>query len=325
MMTPLSHIPVLARELVENVSFQSNDGVYLDGTFGLGGHSRFMAREMAPDGGIVGLEWDKRLEKYHKDLEKFSSIQIFYDSYERFDFVLASQGFQEINGALLDLGLSSVHIDNAEMGFSFQKEGALDMRYSQDQERHAGDILNEMSENQLASIFFRYGEEGLSRKIARQIVRRRKKKNFTTIQDFVEFLKAVFPSQKGYPWKGIRRIFQALRIEVNQELNNLEHFLDKVTFWMFRENDWLAIISYHSLEDKIVKKRFTELTRECICPREEPVCQCDYEPDFEWVKKVIKPTSKEMEDNPRAASARLRIIRRRFDANIKPPIKEWSS
>lgn len=305
------HIPVLAEELIASVPLKDSDGVYLDGTFGLGGHSRYLSRNLPSNAMIIGLEWDDRLEEYHKKIKKNSSVKVFYDNYSQFDFVLASQGIQSLNGVLLDLGFSSVHIDEASMGFSFQQDSPLDMRYSRELKQDAGMILNKTSEKELGRIFFRYGEEPLSKKVARAIVKRRSKRPFETTQDFVRFLQDVFPSQKGYPWKGIRKTFQSLRIVVNKELVNLENFLKKITCWLFQENDWIAIISYHSLEDRMVKRHFTSLTQACVCPKEEPVCRCDHIPEYEWIEKIIKPSSKEVEENPRSASARLRIIRRK--------------
>ncbi len=307
------HIPVLAEELLNYIPLSQKNGVYLDGTFGLGGHSCYLSSKLPSDAKIIGLEWDERLKEYHSSMPRNPMINVFYDSFRQFDFVLASQGIPAINGALLDLGFSSVHIDDDRMGFSFQKDGDLDMRYSQDLERNAADVVNTTPEKELARILFRYGEEPLSKKVAREIVRRRNKQPFRKVLQLVDFLKEVLPSGKGYPWKGIRRIFQAIRIEVNQELQNLESFLKKITSWFFQKNDWLAIISYHSLEDRMVKQHFKELTRECVCPEEEVVCRCEHVPDFVWVKKIIKPSSKEVEENPRSASARMRIICRQTD------------
>jgi len=302
------HIPVLADTLMDLLSFREG-GIYLDGTYGLGGHSALMVSKVGTTGRVYGLEWDPRMYQESLTKELPSQVEVINTSYAQFDFALASRGVTHIDGALLDLGISSVHADE-DMGFSFRNDGPLDFRFNPETPKSAADIIAESSEEQLAELFWKYGEERLSGKAAHAIVRQREKKPFTRTLDLVDCLEKIFPHKGGYPRNGIQRIFQALRIFVNGELDNLQTFLSKIPEWL-SENGWVAVISFHSLEDRIVKETFQTWVETCICPAGIPKCSCGRNPDFQWYgKKHYKPTQEEISSNRRARSSILRVVRK---------------
>lgn len=303
----MEHIPVLADCLLSNVIINP-EGCYLDGTFGLGGHSALIADKLSTKGKVVGLEWDERM--YAKTEASFleKPIERYNESYAQFDFLLASQGYGKLNGALLDIGISSVHADDPNMGFTYRQNVELDFRFNQKSPLKAKDILNTYSAKELMIIFSKYGEERFSKSIAQHIVKARQNAKFETTFDLNQLLEKILPKTKGYPKKGIIRIAQALRIETNKELDNLTTYLDKIPYWI-APGGWIAIISFHSLEDKIVKKRFQSLTQGCICPPDIPECRCNRKAQFRWVgKKNYRADQEEVQNNKRASSAILRII-----------------
>ncbi len=303
----MKHIPVLADKLVQIVPLEKK-GIYVDGTYGLGGHSKTLLKKKK-DIKIIGIEIDKYI--YEEALkEKPSQVVLFNDSFINFDFILASLSITGINGILIDLGLSSLHCEKPEYGFSYSKDSPLDFRFDRNSSLTAEEIINSYSEEELNRIFKEFGEEKFYKKISKEIVRKRKKERIKTSKQLVEILKKILPKKYGYPLKGITRVFQALRIEVNKELENLTIFLEKIKKWILPEG-WIAIISYHSLEDKIVKNYFSKYTKKCICPPDSPICTCGIKQKFEWVgKKKYKPSKEEVENNPRSRSAILRVIKK---------------
>ncbi len=302
------HIPVLAAEVHEGLAVQSGETV-VDGTFGAGGHASLLAADLGGRGKLIAIDRDPEARTYFDRLSKNVGIQT---RFLRGDFALllrqlADNGV-EADAILLDLGVSSMQIDRPERGFSYAADAPLDMRMDPSADVSAAGIVNEAGERDLATIFKRYGEERYARQIARAIVRRRKECPFERTGDLVETIRAAIPAParfgEGHPAK---RVFQALRIAVNDELGSLEAALP-AAFSMLRPNGRLAVISFHSLEDRIVKRFMRDLERGCDCPPDFPICVCGKKPQLRATRrKPIRPAAPELSANPRAASARLRI------------------
>jgi 16S rRNA (cytosine1402-N4)-methyltransferase len=305
------HVPVLAEEVRELLAVGPGATV-VDGTFGAGGHSRLLASELAGRGRLIAIDRDPEARTYFDRFRRELPPQ---SRFLRGDFAivlnqLAENGV-EADAVLLDLGVSSMQIDRPERGFSYAVDAPLDMRMDPSAPRSARDVVNELDERDLADILRRYGEERFARQIARAIVRRRETRPFERTADLVETIKGAIPAPRrfgdGHPAK---RVFQALRITVNQELESLERALP-AALTMLRPGGRLALISFHSLEDRIVKRFFTAEARGCVCPPELPVCVCGREPRLRLVtKKAVRPAPQEVAGNPRSASARLRVAAR---------------
>jgi len=301
------HVPVLADEVRTLLAVTPGDTV-VDATFGAGGHSRVLARDFEGHGKLVAIDRDPTVKPYFDRFKAASGIDA---RFLRGDFAvvlsqLAANGIQA-DAVLLDLGVSSMQIDRAERGFSYATDAPLDMRMDLSAELSAREIVNDWDERELASIFRRYGEERYAKQIARAIVRRRADAPFTRTGELVDTIKAAIPTParfgEGHPAK---RVFQALRIAVNDELTALETALP-AALAMLRPGGRLAVISFHSLEDRIVKRFLQEKARGCTCPPDFPVCVCGKEPEVRLLtRKPVRPSARELDDNPRAASARLR-------------------
>jgi 16S rRNA (cytosine1402-N4)-methyltransferase len=302
------HVPVLVEEVRELLAVQPGETV-LDATFGAGGHAAALAGDLQGRGKLIAIDRDPGARAYFDRLAKRLPLQT---RFLRGDFAvvldqLAHNGV-EANAILLDLGVSSMQIDRPERGFSYTADAPLDMRMDPSAEVTAAGIVNEAAERDLATIFRRYGEERYARQIAKAIVRRRKERAFERTSDLVETIKAAIPAPArfgdGHPAK---RVFQALRIAVNDELGALESALPSA-FSMLRPGGRLAVISFHSLEDRIVKRFMRDLERGCDCPPDFPVCVCGKQPELRSpVRKAIRPGAQETAANPRASSARLRV------------------
>jgi 16S rRNA (cytosine1402-N4)-methyltransferase len=303
------HVPVLAGEVRELLAVRPGETV-VDATFGAGGHAALLAADLQTKGSkLIAIDRDPGARTYFDRLAKRTPVQL---RFLRGDFAvileqLAGNGV-EADAILLDLGVSSMQIDRPERGFSYSVDAPLDMRMDPSADVTAAGIVNEAAERDLAIIFKRYGEERYARPIARAIVRRRKDEQFERTGDLVEVIKAAIPAParfgEGHPAK---RVFQALRIAVNDELGSLEAALPSA-FAMLRPGGRLAVISFHSLEDRIVKKFMRDLERGCECPPDFPVCVCGKTPQLRATsRKAIKPTSHETAANPRSSSARLRV------------------
>ena len=301
------HVPVLAGEVRELLAVRPGETV-VDATFGAGGHASLLAADLQGSGKLIAIDRDPGARVYFDRLAKQVGAQT---RFLRGDFSvileqLAGNGV-EADAILLDLGVSSMQIDRPERGFSYTADAPLDMRMDPSADVSAAGIVNEAAERDLATIFKRYGEERYARQIAKAIVRRRKEQPFERTGDLVETIKAAIPAParfgEGHPAK---RVFQALRIAVNDELGSLEAALPSA-FAMLRPGGRLAVISFHSLEDRIVKRYFRELARGCTCPPEFPICVCGNEPILrDLTRKPLRPAQRELEANPRAASAKLR-------------------
>jgi 16S rRNA (cytosine1402-N4)-methyltransferase len=302
------HVPVLASEVREHLAVQPGETV-VDATFGAGGHAAMLAAELQGRGKLIAIDRDPGARAYFDRFAKRTPVQT---RFLRGEFAvvleqLASNGV-EADAILLDLGVSSMQIDRPERGFSYNTDAPLDMRMDPSADVTAAGIVNEAAERDLATIFRRYGEERYARQIARAIVRRRKQQPFERSGDLVEVIKSAIPAPArfgdGHPAK---RVFQALRIAVNDELGSLEAALP-AAFSMLRPGGRLAVISFHSLEDKLVKRFMRDLERGCECPPDFPVCVCGKTPELRSTsRKAIRPNAAETAANPRSSSARLRV------------------
>ncbi len=303
------HIPVLADEVRRALAVQPGETI-VDATFGAGGHAALLVSDLGGRGKLIAVDRDPTARDYFDRLaRRAGSVQT---RFLRGDFAVILSQLAE-NGVtadaiLLDLGISSMQIDRPERGFSYSVDAPLDMRMDTSADVTAAGIVNEADERDLSTIFKRYGEERYARQIARAIVRRRKEQPFERTGDLVETIRAAIPAPArfgdGHPAK---RVFQALRIAVNDELGSLEAALPSA-FAMLRPGGRLAVISFHSLEDRIVKRFMRDLERGCECPPDFPVCVCGKEPELRALsRKPIRPSSAELAANPRAGSARLRV------------------
>jgi 16S rRNA (cytosine1402-N4)-methyltransferase len=302
------HIPVLAGEVRELLAVEPGETI-VDATFGAGGHASMLAADLQGRGKLIAIDRDPGAREYFDRLAARTPVQT---RFLRGDFAvvleqLAANGV-EADAILLDLGVSSMQIDRPERGFSYNTDAPLDMRMDPSADVTAAGIVNEAAERDLATIFKRYGEERYARQIAKAIVRRRKERPFERTGDLVEVIKAAIPAPArfgdGHPAK---RVFQALRIAVNDELGALATALP-AAFSMLRPGGRLAVISFHSLEDRLVKRFMRDLEQGCECPPDFPICVCGKEPQLRATsRKAIRPSAAETAANPRSSSARLRV------------------
>jgi 16S rRNA (cytosine1402-N4)-methyltransferase len=301
------HVPVLAAEVRESLAVHPGETV-VDATFGAGGHAALIVADLQGSGKLIAIDRDPTVRTYFERLEKRAGVNA---RLLRGDFgvvlpQLAANGVQA-DAILLDLGVSSMQLDRPERGFSYAADAPLDMRMDTAAELSARELVNEADERELALIFKRFGEERYARQIARAIVRRRAERPFERTTDLSDTIKQAIPTPArfgdGHP---ARRVFQALRIAVNDELGALEAALP-AAMRMLRPGGRIAVISFHSLEDRIVKQFIREQARGCTCPPEFPICTCGNEPVLrDLTRKPVRPGGRELEANPRAASAKLR-------------------
>lgn len=309
-----SHTPVLLKECIENLDIKA-DGVYLDGTLGGAGHSTEIVKKLGSCGMLIGLDQDAyALEVSHRRLEQMnkSAKQIFVNTnFKNIKEVCSQYRIQGVDGILLDLGVSSYQLDEPGRGFSYQKDAPLDMRMDRKNTFTAGTIVNEYSEEMIKTIIRDYGEEKWASRIAAFIVKARQEKRIQTTFDLVGIIKAAIPSsarrEGPHPAK---RTFQALRIAVNDELGILKQTIDD-SVEILKQGGRLCIITFHSLEDRIVKNEFHWKVNPCTCPPGFPVCVCGRKKEAEHVtRKPILPSDKELEENPRSRSAKLRVLKK---------------
>jgi 16S rRNA (cytosine1402-N4)-methyltransferase len=309
-LTPMAtkHLPVLAPELVALLDPRPGESA-LDGTFGGGGHARVVAERLGHDGSLICVDRDPLAEEHFHELEHDLDCDARFVAGDFADVLEDMRDARErVDVIYLDLGVSSFQLDVAERGFSYSYDAPLDMRMDPDQELSAAEIVNDWPEARLAEILRELGEERHARSIAREIVRRRP---LETTCELVEAVRESVPPAyrfgRGHPAK---KTFQAIRIAVNDELGSLDRALPAA--WdLLAVGGRLGVVSFHSLEDRRVKRFFADLARGCICPPEFPVCVCGHEPDAELVsKRAVKPGPEELERNPRSASARLRVARK---------------
>lgn len=302
-----SHKSVLLNETIENLNIKE-DGIYADLTLGKGGHSKEILKKLSPNGLLIGLDQDKdAIKAARENLKDFSNVLYFNENFENIENVLDEAGFNRIDGALMDIGVSSYQIDNEDRGFSYMKDGPLDMRMNKDNELTAKQIVNDYSLDELWKIFSEYGEERYSKTIAKAIVDYRKMHEINTTLQLRNIVMKTVNTNEAHPEK---RVFQALRIEVNRELEVLENTLEKIVDRL-NKNGRLCVITFHSLEDRIVKNKFKEMSKKCICPPDFPVCVCNHEKKVKLIsKKPILPSKNELKNNNRSHSAKLRVCER---------------
>lgn len=306
-MNSLPHLPVLYQEVLSALRPRSG-GRYVDCTVGAGGHAAGILEASAPDGMLLGLDVDPQaLALAEQRLASFGERVILRRaSYTTLRAQLTALGWDAVDGVLLDLGVSSMQLDTPQRGFSFREDGPLDMRFDPSQPLTAADLVNTLSEEALAEILWRYGEERRARQVARAIVAHRP---ITTTRQLAEIVARATTS--GRPgMHPATRTFQALRIAVNRELEHIEQVLPQAVAAL-RPGGRLAVIAFHSLEDRLVKQFMRRESRDCLCPPKQPVCTCGHRATLRIVKPFpIKPTAEEVARNPRARSARLRVAER---------------
>ena len=303
------HIPVLFNETVESLNIKP-DGVYVDGTAGGGNHSFAIAKKLSKNGTLICT--DRDIDAINECKRKFAglecNVKLFHTEFTSIPSILESENLKA-DGLLLDLGVSSHQLSEAERGFSYMQNAELDMRMNRDDGFTAADLVNTYSEQELSRIFFDYGEERYSRQISRKIVEARAVNPITTTFQLVDIIKSAMPQkalrEAQHPAK---RVFQAIRIAVNDELTQVEKILSQIMPHM-NSGARISIITFHSLEDRIVKTAFTKAENPCICPRDFPVCVCGAKSAGKILtKKPIVPSEKELEENPKSRSAKLRVF-----------------
>lgn len=307
------HKSVLLNECLDGLNIKE-DGIYVDGTLGGAGHSNEILKRLKKDGMLIGIDRDMdALNAAKKRLENFDNVIFVHDNHANIRNILKEQKINGVDGILLDLGVSSYQLDEASRGFSYMADAKLDMRMNQEDCISAYDVVNNYSEQKLASIFFDYGEERYSKQISRKICQIRENKKIETTLQLVDVIKSAIPSralqEKQHPAK---RVFQAIRIEVNEELSKLQKAVED-SIYSLNDGGRLCIITFHSLEDKIVKHTYEQMQGKCTCPKDFPVCVCGYKSYGKIInKKPIVATSEELEENPRSRSAKLRIFERKM-------------
>ena len=304
------HKPVLFDEVIENI-VTNKEGVYLDCTLGGAGHTQGILENTSEKGVVIAIDQDDdAIEFAGKKLENYKErIKIFKDNFKNLDTVLYMAGYEEVSGILMDIGVSSYQLDDPERGFSYKYEAKLDMRMNKNAKISAYEVINEFSEQEIADILYKYGEEPKSRRIARKITEARKEKKIETTTELADIvIRAIGKSMKRHPAK---RTFQAVRMYVNQELEVLEEALEKAVE-LLEDRGRLLVITFHSLEDRIVKNKFREFEKPCKCPPNIPICVCGKESLGKVItKKPIVAGELELNDNSRAHSAKLRVFERR--------------
>ncbi|WP_427338490.1 16S rRNA (cytosine(1402)-N(4))-methyltransferase RsmH [Caloranaerobacter sp. DY30410] len=302
------HVSVLLNEVIEGLNIREN-GIYVDGTIGGAGHSKEIVKKLK-NGRLIGIDQDiNAIYKAEEELEQYiEKVTLVHDNFSNISNILSRLNINAIDGVLLDLGVSSHQLDVAERGFSYKKDAFLDMRMDRSKDFSAWDVVNKYSEDELAKIIREYGEERWASRIAKFIVEYRKNNTIDTTGQLVEIIKKAIPkgARKDGPHPA-KRTFQAIRIEVNNELGILKQTIKDIVK-VLNKGGRICIITFHSLEDRIVKETFKELSLDCICPPELPVCMCDKKRELKIItKKPILPSDEEISGNPRARSAKLRI------------------
>lgn len=305
-----AHVPVMLGECLDGLKIKA-DGVYVDGTVGGGGHSSEIVKRLSDKGRLICFDKDEdALKASGARLADFKDrVTFVHDDYKNMPERLDTMGVGKVDGILLDLGVSSYQLDNAERGFSYMKDAPLDMRMDRSQRVSAYEVVNTYGEDEIAKILFDYGEEKLARAIARKIVNRRSEKPIETTLELAKIVEDTYPAKTrwkyGHPAK---RTFQAIRIEVNDELSSLGEAITAMARRL-EKGGRMAVITFHSLEDRIVKTAFKELSLACTCPPDFPVCVCGKVQEVGLVnKKPIVASEKELDENPRSQSAKLRVV-----------------
>ena len=304
-----NHVSVLLNECIEGLNIKEN-GIYVDGTLGGAGHSSEILKRLSNEGRLIGIDHDTDALRAAKErLKDYSNVTFVHSNFSNIENVLDNLNIDGVDGILMDLGVSSYQLDEGERGFSYMKDAPLDMRMNRENDFSAYNVVNEYSEEDLYRIIRDYGEEKFAKRIASFIVENRQEKNIETTLELVEIIKNAIPAKARregpHPAK---RTFQAIRIEVNSELSILNKTIEDGVKKL-NKGGRMAIITFHSLEDRIVKNKFRDLAVSCRCPKEFPVCVCGEKAKVKVIsRKAIEPTKEEVEINPRSRSAKLRVI-----------------
>lgn len=310
-MTQFAHVPVMPREIIEGLAIKP-DGIYLDCTLGGGGHSELILKKLTT-GRLIAIDKDEEALAFAKQrlAEYADKVTFVHSDFKRADEVLEELNIDNIDGVLMDLGVSSYQLDAAERGFSYRFDAPLDMRMDKTQFLTAFNVVNEYNEMDIADILFRYGEERYARKIAANIIRYRADNTIRTTGQLAEIVEKSYPPKERF--KGgnpCKRTFQAIRIEVNGELRELDEIIGKLAERL-NKGGRICVITFHSLEDRIVKREFQYLEAKCICPPKQPVCTCNKVQTVKIItKKPVIASEEELAVNSRAQSAKLRVAER---------------
>ena len=305
------HIPVMEKEALDLLQCRPG-GIYVDATVGLGGHSQSILERIQPGGLLIGIDRDKEsLEQAQARLKPFADgMRLFHDNYKNLPLILNNLATKPVDGILLDLGVSSYQLLSQERGFSFQSDAILDMRMDRTQQWNAADLVNNLPENELANLIYRFGEERLSRRIAAAIVYERAKAPITRCSQLAAIISRAFKVRGQQGIHPATRTFQALRIAVNEELEGLEDFLSEA-FSFLKPGGRMVVIAFHSLEDRIVKRAFRKLAGQCVCDAPPELCMCPRQTLAHLITpRPMTPRPEELAINPRARSARLRSLER---------------
>ena len=305
------HKPVLLNECIEGLNIKK-DGIYVDGTLGGAGHSKEILKRLSKNGKLIGIDRDEEaLNDEKENLKEYQNVIYVHDNHDNIKEILNRLGIEKVDGILLDLGVSSYQLDERNRGFSYLGDNELDMRMDKSQELTAKDVVNKYSEKELANIIYEYGEERFSRKIAKNICEYRKQKTIKTTKQLVEIIENSIPKSKQNDGHPAKRTFQAIRIEVNNEIKPLEQTV-KDCIDSLNDEGRLCIITFHSLEDRAVKNAYIEAKGKCTCPSDLPYCMCGAKSLGKIInKKPIIASEKEQKENSRAKSAKLRIFERK--------------
>ena len=305
------HKPVMLEEVLSGLNI-SPDGIYIDCTLGGGGHSEQILKKLSSKGMVIGLDKDKDALEYTSNrLSKYNNLKTFHTDFKKVDEVVDYLELSEIDGVLIDLGVSSYQLDTAERGFSFRFDGPLDMRMDKSQKFSAFELVNKYSYEDLVRILYDYGEEEFAKQIARNIIKAREISPIKTTKELSKIIEASMPAKIVYKRGGAdKKAFQAIRIEVNGELDKLYETIIYLAK-LLKKGGRIAILTFHSLEDRIVKNAFRELSTDCICPPKTPICICGHRAIGKLVnKKPIIASENEQLENSRSTCAKLRILER---------------
>lgn len=304
-----NHVSVLLNECLDALNIKE-DGIYVDGTLGGAGHSSEILKRLSENGRLIGIDQDTdALKAAGLRLQNFNNVTYVHNNFYNIKQILDDLDVEEVDGILMDLGVSSYQLDTGERGFSYMKDAPLDMRMNRENELSAYEVVNTYSEEELYRIIRDYGEEKFAKRVATFIVNAREEKNIETTLELVEIIKNAIPAKARregpHPAK---RTFQAIRIEVNSELSILNRAIEDGVSKLSKGGR-MAIITFHSLEDRIVKNKFRDLAVSCRCPKEFPICVCGEKAKVKVIsRKAIEPSKEEVEINPRSRSAKLRVI-----------------
>ena len=302
------HKPVMLEECIKGLNIKP-EGIYIDGTIGGAGHSKEIAKRLNNKGMLIGIDRDEEALKAAKNnLSEYKNVKYIHGNHDNIKEILEKEGIEKVDGILLDLGVSSYQLDEKNRGFSYLGENKLDMRMDKTQKLTAKNVINEYPEEKLANIIYEYGEERFSRQIAKNIYKKKKNKEIETTKELVEIIEKSIPKSKQKDGHPAKRTFQAIRIEVNNEIKPLYNTV-KMCIDLLNPNGRLCIITFHSLEDRAVKKAYIEAQGKCTCPSDLPYCICGAKSLGKIItKKPIIADEQEQKENSRSKSAKLRIF-----------------